>query len=192
MSGRANPGAQERNTRSGKYGRIVSRNQSKWHVSQRDNMTPLRVWRDDGAAVTDIGIGQFETGLFVVLLLRHHAIEPDHAWTSMPNGGVPYTQSVAAAAHIFPYNVQAEESEARGVIHARYGCGWHAVQFANKEALRIHQAEAGGIKKARIPAFGVRPVDRNCDFVRPHGPDAQVTHALTTLPVSGRQSHFFA
>src|SRR5262245_18483845 len=161
MSGRANPGAQERNTRSGKYGRIVSRNQSKWHVSQRDDMNPLRVRREDGAAVTNIGIGQFEARLFVVLLLRHHAIEPDHAWTGMCNGGVPYTQSVAAAAHIFPYNVQAEESEASGVIDARNGCGWGAIEFANEEAVRIRQAEAGGIDEARIPAFGRRPVDRN-------------------------------
>ena len=73
--------------------------------------TPLRVSRDDRASVTDIRIGEFETGLFVVLLLRHHAIEPDHAGTSVGEGRVPYVQSIAAATHIFSHDVQAKEGE---------------------------------------------------------------------------------
>src|SRR5262249_15987483 len=103
---------------------------------------PLRVRRNDRAAVTDIGIGQFETRFLIVLLLRHYAIESDHTWTGMCNGGIPYTQSMAAASQIFPHDVEAEESEARGGIYARDCCGWGANGIGKEETIRINQAEA--------------------------------------------------
>src|SRR5262249_2861494 len=106
------------------------------------NRYPLRVRLNDGAAITDIGIGKFETRLFIVLLLRHYAIEPDHTWTGMCNGGIPYAQSVAAATQIFSYNVQAKESEDHRVIGAGNGCGWGAVEPDNEQTIGIHQAEA--------------------------------------------------
>src|SRR5262249_23629610 len=67
------------------------------------------------------------------------------------------------------------------VIHARDSGGRCAVELAHEEALRVHCGEAGGVGKAGVPAFRRRPVDRDGDFVRPHGPDAQVSHASFPL-----------
>ena len=77
----------------------------------------------------------------------------------MRDGRVPYAQSVPAAAHIVPHDVQAKEGEARGVINAGDGRGWSAIEFANEEAIRIDHGEAGSVGEAWIPAFGRRPVD---------------------------------
>ena len=173
--------------------RGVSLHKRQWDFGHRNDTGPLHIRRGDGVAVTDIGVGAFETRLFVVLLLRYHAIEPDYAWTSMRDGRVPYAQSVAAAAHIFPHDVQAKEGEARGVINAGDGRGWSAIEFANEEAIRIYHGKAGGVGEARIPTFGRRSVHGDRDFVRPHAPDAQVAHALTpcshatVIPISNVQ-----
>src|SRR3984893_9339904 len=79
MTGRADPGAQERGARSRKHRRVVRLHSHQWDVGQRDDPSLRRIPGRDGAAVTDVGISELEPGLSVVLLLRHHAIEPDHA-----------------------------------------------------------------------------------------------------------------
>jgi hypothetical protein len=60
-------------------------------------------------AVANIGVGEFEPRLLVVLLLRHHAVEPDGAAVGMGDGGIPDAQSVAAAAQVRAHHVEAEE-----------------------------------------------------------------------------------
>src|SRR5262249_25397846 len=159
MSGRADPGAKERGARRREnrdVGRFYSRQRD---FGERDDTRALRIRRGDGTAVAHIGIGELEPRLLVVLLLRHHTIEPDHACTSVRNSGVPYAQSVAAAAQIFPYDVEPEEGEARAVIDAGDGGGRSAVELADEKAARIDRGEAGGVGEARVPAFGRRPVD---------------------------------
>ena len=54
----------------------------------------------DRAAIADIGVGEPEAGLPVVLLLRHHAVEADHAAGCMRDRGVPDAQAKPAAAQI--------------------------------------------------------------------------------------------
>src|SRR5262249_52330279 len=126
--------------------------------SQCDDTTPPRVRRDGRTAVTDIRIGEFETGLFVVLLLRRHAIEPDHPCTSVGEGCIPHVESIAAAANIISHYVKAEEGEARAVIDARDRRGRSAFEFTNEETIRIYRRKAVGVGEARIPSFGSRPV----------------------------------
>src|SRR5204863_8801765 len=100
--------------------------------------------RDD-AAVSDVGISEFESGLLVVLLLRHHAIQPDHATAGMGDSRVPDTQSVAAAAQIFAVDIETVKGEARAVIDAGDGRGRRTVEFADQETLRIGHGEARSI-----------------------------------------------
>ena len=148
---------------------------SQGDFAQRDDLAlgSRRLRGCDGAAVTDVGIGKLETGFPVVLLLRHHAIEPDHAWTGVRDGRVPYPQSIAAAAQIRANDIETEEGEARTIIDAGNGRGRFAFDLADEEALRIDRGEAGIIGKTRIPAFGRGPVHGDRDFVRPHGADVQ-------------------
>ena len=158
MTGRADPGAQERGARSREYGRVVRLHCRQWDFGQRDDAR-LRRFRDhDGAAVTDVGISELESGHPVVLLLRYYAIEPDHAWASMRDGRVPYPQSVAAAAQVLSHDIETEEGETRTVIDAGDGRGRSAVELADEEAFRIGRGEAGVVGEARVPAFGGRPV----------------------------------
>jgi hypothetical protein len=129
-----------------------------------------------GAAVSDVGISESESGFPVVLLLRRHAIESDHARTGMCNRRVPYTQPEASTAQVLSHDIEAEEGEARIVIDAGYGRRRSAVELAYEEALRIDCDEAGVVGEARIPAFGRGPVHRYRDFLRPHRPDAKTVH----------------
>src|SRR5262249_8760821 len=128
------------------------------------------------AAVTDIGIGEAEARLPVIVLLRHHAVEPDHAGARMRDRLLPDAQTVAAPAQIGPYDVEAEEGEAGVIVDARDGRGRLAVELADEEAVRIDRGETGGVGQSRVPGFGCGPIDRDGDFVRPHRPDAQVSH----------------
>jgi hypothetical protein len=48
------------------------------------------VCRDQTNSLPDVGISELEPGLRVVLLLRQHAIEPDHAWAGVRDGRIPY------------------------------------------------------------------------------------------------------
>ena len=158
MPGRADPGAQERGARSREHGRVVRLHARQWDFAQRDDASLRRLRGRDGAAVTDVGISELESGPPVVLLLRHHAIEPDHAWTSVRDGRVPYAQSVAAAAQVLSHDIETEEGEARTVVDAGDGRGRSAFELADEEAFRIGRGEAGVVGEARVPAFGRRPV----------------------------------
>jgi hypothetical protein len=98
MPGRADPGAQERWARSWKHRRVVRLYGRQWDFGQRHDASLRCIRGRDDAAVTDVGISELEPGLSVVLLLRHHAIEPDHAWPGVRNSRIPYAQSIAAPA----------------------------------------------------------------------------------------------
>ena len=152
MSPRVDPAAQERGARPRKHRRVVRLHSRQRDFSQRDDISPRRARGRDGAAVTNVRIGEFEPGLPVVLLLRHHAIEPDHAWASMRDRGVPYSQPVAAAAQVLAHDVEAEEGEARAVIDAGDGRGRNAVDLADEEARRI-----GRWKQASSAKPGFQP-----------------------------------
>jgi hypothetical protein len=92
------------------------------------------------------------------LLLRQHAIEPDHAWAGVRDGRILYAQSVPAPAQILSHSVEMEERETRTVIDAGDGRGQSAFELADEEAFRIGRGEAGVVGEARVPAFGRRPV----------------------------------
>ena len=174
MPRRADPGAQERGARSRKHRRVVCFHSRQWDFGQRDDASPWRMRGRNGAAVADIRISKLEPGPPVILLLRHHAVEPDHPCASVRDGRAPYAKSVAAPAQILPHDVEAEEGEARTVIDAGDGRGRSAVELADEEAFRIGRGEAGFVGEAWIPAFACCPIHRYRDFVRPHRPDAQV------------------
>jgi len=172
MPARAYPGAQERGARSRKHHRVVRLYSRQWDFGQRHDASLRCIRGRDDAAVTDVGISELEPGLSVVLLLRHHAIEPDHAWPGVRNGRIPYAQSIAAPAQVLSHDVEAKEGEACAVIDAGDGRGRSAVELADQEAFRIDRGEAGVVGEAGVPAFGCGPVHRYRDFVRPHRPDA--------------------
>src|SRR5258705_6272624 len=88
MTGRADPGAQERGARSREYGRVVRLHCRQWDFGQRDDTKLRRIRGHDGAAVTDVGISELESGHPVGMLLRYYAVEPDHAWASIRDGRV--------------------------------------------------------------------------------------------------------
>jgi hypothetical protein len=92
------------------------------------------------------------------LLLRQHAIEPDHAWARVRDGRIPDAQSVPAPTQILSHSVEMEERETRTVIDAGDGRGQSAFELADEEAFRIGRGEAGVVGEARVPAFGRRPV----------------------------------
>ena len=56
--------------------------------------------------------------------------------------------------------------------------GGLTVELADQEAVRIDRRKARGICKARIPAFGRGPFDRDRDFFRSHGAGGEVTHDI--------------
>ena len=68
----------------------------------------------------------------MVLLLRQHAIEPDHAWAGVRDGRIPYAQSVPAPAQILSH--ETEEGETRTAIDAGDGRGQSAFELADEEA----------------------------------------------------------
>jgi hypothetical protein len=45
------------------------------------------------------------------LLLRQHAIEPDHVWARVRDGRIPYAQSVPAPAQILSHDVETEKEK---------------------------------------------------------------------------------
>jgi hypothetical protein len=104
----------------------------------------------DGAAVADIRISKLEAGPPVVLVLRHHAVEPDHSCASVRDGRAPKAKSYATA-QILPHDVEAKAT--RTVIDAGDGRGRGAVELADEEAFRIGRGEAGVVGEARIPAW---------------------------------------
>jgi hypothetical protein len=67
------------------------------------------------------------------LLLRQHAIEPDHAWAGVRDGRIPYAQSVPAPAQILSHGVEMEERETRTVIDAGDGRGQGALSSPMKK-----------------------------------------------------------
>jgi hypothetical protein len=79
MMRRVDPGAQEGRARSRKHGCVICLHSRQRDFAQRDDIGLWRFGRRDEAAVTDVGISELEAGFPVVLLLRHHAVEPDHA-----------------------------------------------------------------------------------------------------------------
>ncbi|MGC0394380.1 hypothetical protein ABIF91_006766 [Bradyrhizobium sp. USDA 241] len=94
----------------------------------------------------------------------------------MRDGCVPDAQAMARAAKALAHDVEAEEGESLVVIDAGDGRDRLAVDFADEEALRIGDGEAGGIGKARIPSLGRGPVDGEGDFVGAQIADLQFTH----------------
>src|SRR4051795_6012315 len=114
-------------------------------------------------AVTDIRIGQPESGLLVVALLRHHAVEADGAVTRMFDRGIPDAQAIAAPAQVGPHDVEAEKRESVIVVDAGNRRGRRAVELADEkafggEARGVDGGEARGVAKTGIPALGRRPV----------------------------------
>ena len=84
------------------------------------------------------------------MLLRQHAIEPDHAWAGVRDGRIPYAQSVSAPAQILSHGVEMEERETRNVIDAGDGRGQSAFELADEGAFRM--AAAKQVSSAR-PGF---------------------------------------
>ena len=111
MARRADPGAQECGPWRGKH-RGIGRFDADSGISVRvDDIRRRSIGRGCGAAIADIRIGVNEAGLFVVALLRHDAIEPDHARARMRDRRIPDPKSVAAAAKFRPHDVEAEKRE---------------------------------------------------------------------------------
>ena len=84
------------------------------------------------------------------MLLRQHAIEPDHAGAGVRDGRIPYAQSVSAPAQILSHGVEMEERENRNVIDAGDGRGQSAFELADEGAFRM--AAAKQVSSAR-PGF---------------------------------------
>jgi hypothetical protein len=91
------------------------------------------------------------------LLLRQHAIEPDHAWAGVRDGRIPYAQSVPAPAQILSHGVEMEERETRTVIDAGDGRGQSAFELADEEAFRIGRGEAGVVARPGFQPSAVAP-----------------------------------
>jgi hypothetical protein len=62
--------------------------QFQWDFGQRHDASLRCIRGRDDAAVTDVGISELESGFSVVLLLRHHAIKPDHARPGVRNSRI--------------------------------------------------------------------------------------------------------
>ena len=158
MAGRTNPGPQERRSRRRKHGGVVRLHSRERDIGQRNDISPRRGGRRNRAAVADVGVSELKAGLSIIVLLRRHAIEPDHARAGVRDRRIPYAQAVAAAAQIRSHDVKAEKGKPRTVIDAGDGRGRLAVEFADEKAFRIDGSKAAGIGEAGIPAFSRRPV----------------------------------
>jgi hypothetical protein len=152
---------------------VVRFHEGEGHVRQRDD--PRRCGGcSDTPAVTDIGIGQPESGLLVVVLLRHHAVEPDDAVTCLFDRGIPDAQAIAAAAQVGSHDVEAKKRESVVVVDAGNRRGSRAVELSDQKATGVDGGKARGVAEAGIPALGRRPVGGDGDLVRRHRADAQV------------------
>src|SRR5205823_234828 len=120
------------------------------------------------AAVADIGIGEPESRLAIVLLLRHYAVEPDGARAGMCDRPVPDTQPIAAAAQVTPHEIEAEECEGAIVMETGNGRGRRALELANEKPLGIDSVETRGVAQPGIPAFTRAPIHGDGDLRRPH------------------------
>ena len=89
MRRRTDPRTQERRSRRRKHGGVVRLHRRERHVAQRNDAGRWRSGRRNRAAVSDIGVSEPKAGLPVILLLRRHAIEPDHARAGMRDGRIP-------------------------------------------------------------------------------------------------------
>jgi hypothetical protein len=86
------------------------------------------------------------------LLLRQHAIEPDHAWAGVRDGRIPYAQSVPAPAQILSHGVEMEERETRTVIDAGDGRGQGALSSPMKKP-----SGSAAVKQASSARPGFQP-----------------------------------
>src|SRR5437870_2082394 len=177
MAGRADPRAQERAARRWKNPRVVHLDRCKWHFRQRHHAGRRPRHASASAAVADIGIGQPESRLAIVLLLRHYAVEPDGARAGMCDRPVPDTQPIAAAAQVTPHEIEAEECEGAIVIETGNGRGRRALELANEKPLGIDSVETRGVAQPGIPAFTRGPIYGDGDLRRPHRANAQLTSA---------------
>ena len=125
------------------------------------------------AAIADVGVGEGEAGLAVVVLLRHHAVEPDDTAARVRDARLPEPIAEAPAAQVGAHDIEAEEGETGIVIDDRDGGRRLAFNLADEEALRIDRGETGGIGVARVPAFRRRPIERKRDVGGRHRADGQ-------------------
>ena len=130
------------------------------------------------ATISDVGVDISKIGFPVIVLLRHDAVEPDHAPARMRNCFLPDAQAVTAATQIGPHDVETEEGKAVAVIDARDGCGRFAIELCDEKSARVDRSETGGVIEAWIPAFGRGPVDCDPDFIRPHGADDEAVGGI--------------
>jgi hypothetical protein len=159
MSARADPRPQKRRSRRRKHGGVVRLYCCERNVGQGHDVSSRRGGRRNRAAIADVGVSQLKAGFFVVLLLRRHAIEPDHARARMRDRRIPYPQADAFAAKIRAHDVKAEKGKARIVIDAGDGCDRLAVELCDEKAFRIDGSKAGVVGEAWIPSLSRGPVD---------------------------------
>jgi hypothetical protein len=114
-----------------------------------------------------------KAGFFVVLLLRCHAIEPDHARAGMRDRRIPYPHAVAFAAQIGAHDVEAEEGKARIVIDAGDGRGRRAIEFWRLKSLPDRRKQNSRHRQGRGSSLQPPPIPQaSADFSRPHRSNA--------------------
>jgi hypothetical protein len=172
----ADPGTQEGATSRREHRCIVGFNKRERDRVERNDIDRRSRWRGDDAAIADIGVSKLEAGLSVIVLLRHHAVEADHASARMRDRRVPDAQAVAFVAKIRSHDVEAEEGEAIVVVDAGDGRDRLAVDLANEKAVRVGDRETGGVGEARIPALRRGPLDGDGDLLGAHIADLQIAH----------------
>src|SRR5262245_50532222 len=107
-----------------------------------------------------VSIRQAKSGLGVVALLGHDAVQSDVVPAQPAHGGLPHAQAVALAAKFRAYDVEADEAVAPRVGNRRDAADRLAVQLADQEAARIGREETPGVVEPRVPSFASGEVDR--------------------------------
>ncbi len=96
----------------------------------------------------------------VVVLLRHHPVEPDGARAELRHRRLPHLPPQPAAPVLRPADVEPEEPEVLAVPHRRDAGDRRALDPAHQETARIRRQERRRVAQARVPPLSRRPVER--------------------------------
>ena len=90
---------------------------------------------------------------------------------------------MAFAAHVWPADVETDETEIAAIGDSRDGCDHFVADKSADEAFRIGRLKRSGIVKARVPAFGGRPVDEDGQFLQRQRTDGRfMAHSAAIIP----------
>src|SRR5260370_5587238 len=133
--------------------------------------------------MTHIAPSQAEARTGIVVVLRDHPAEANHAVAEPCHAGPPERETEATAAVRRRNDVKTEKGESVLVGDHRYARDHPTIDETTDEATLVGLAEASAIIESGVPAFLRCPVECQVHLGRGHRPNLQrIRHATSITP----------